>query len=273
VGGSNAAGATGGGALGGSNSEPTACSRSLLRGAVDAYFKALAAKDPSMLPTAPSVRFTENGKTAKLGEAGLWKSAGSMKYSQSALDTELCSSATQAVVPEGGTDLPVALRLKLVEGKITEIETIVVRAGDYKVSGSNFASNPDAIIAANTTVKWETAVPADQRNTRADLIGWIDKYYKQFPAGVCKTVADCRRLENGGGNFKCSEGASCSNSSTGGGSLALVPRLELADVQTGIGVGFTMFMGNTDMHMFKMKGGEVYAVHAVLGAAASAGWQ
>jgi hypothetical protein len=33
-----------------------------------------------------------------------------------------------------------------------------------------------------------------------------------------------------------------------------------------------MFMGNTDMHMFKMYGGQVYAVHAVLGGATSSGW-
>jgi len=239
-------GTDGSAAKGGTDADSPACGRTLLRSAVDTYFKALAAKDPSMLAMAPGVKFTENGRAARLGEDGLWKNAGSVKYSQSALDTELCSSATQAVVPEGSTDLPVALRLKLVEGKITEIETIVVRAGDYKVSGSTFASNPEAIVAANTTVKWETAVPADQRNTRAELIGWIDKYYKQFPSGVCNTVPDCRRLENGGGNFKCSEGASCSTSPpASGGSLALVPRLELADVETGIGVGFTMFMGAT----------------------------
>ena len=45
-----------------------------------------------------------------------------------------------------------------------------------------------------------------------------------------------------------------------------------SDVETGIGVGFDLFMGNTDMHMFKMYGGKVYAVHAILGAATSTGW-
>ena len=44
------------------------------------------------------------------------------------------------------------------------------------------------------------------------------------------------------------------------------PRILLANPETGIGVGMTMFMGNTDMHMFKMYGGQVYAVHAVLAA-------
>ncbi|WP_437678228.1 hypothetical protein [Sorangium sp. So ce131] len=54
---------------------------------------------------------------------------------------------------------------------------------------------------------------------------------------------------------------------------ALTPRLLLADVETGIGVGFTMFMGNTDMHMFKMYDGEVYGVSAISGAASSSGWE
>jgi len=31
-------------------------------------------------------------------------------------------------------------------------------------------------------------------------------------------------------------------------------------------------MGNADMHMFKRYGGKTYAVHAVLGAATSTGW-
>jgi hypothetical protein len=52
----------------------------------------------------------------------------------------------------------------------------------------------------------------------------------------------------------------------------MTPRVLLGDPETGIGVGMTMFMGNTDMHMFKMVGGQVQAVHAILGAATSSGW-
>jgi hypothetical protein len=33
-----------------------------------------------------------------------------------------------------------------------------------------------------------------------------------------------------------------------------------------------MFMGNTDTHLFKMYGGQVYGVSAILGAAPSSGW-
>lgn len=263
--------ATGTGTGGGGNS--TACTRELLKSTIDAYFEALAAHDPSTLPLADSVKFTENGKALTLGQEGLWKTAGALKYAHSALDTETCSSASQAVVPDGSMDIPLALRLKLQGQEITEIETIAVRPGDYKVSGQNFASNTGAIIASGDTVEWEEPVPENERNSRDELEGWMEKYFWMFPRGVCNTVSNCKRIENGGGSFTCSAGASCDPGQPGSGSPALPPRLIFADVERGIGVGFTMFMGNTDMHMFKMHGGQVYGVSAILGAASSSGWE
>jgi len=272
-GGSIGPGSGGTGGTGGSGgSGATACTRELLRSTITATFTALAAHSSSTLPLAANVKFTENGKVMAPGE-GLWRTAGAVKYSQSALDVEICSSATHAVVPEGNMDIPVALRLKLQNQMITEIETIAVRPGDYKLSGQTFASNTGAIIAANNTVMWETAPAADQRNTRAELIAWIDKYFRMFPRGVCNTVSSCRRLENGYGTFNCTDGGTSCAAGQPTGTPAMNPRILLADPDTGIGVGMTMFMGNTDMHMFKMYGGQVYAVHAILGGATSSGWE
>jgi hypothetical protein len=269
TGGSNSTG-SGAGGTGGSGGA-TACTRELLRNTITAYFTALAAHSATTLPVASNVKFTENGRVMTLGD-GLWRTAGAVKYSQSALDVETCGSGTHAVVPDGTMDIPVALRLKLVNQQITEIETIAVRPGDYMLSGQTFASNPAAIISANSTIMWETAVPTAQRNTRAELIAWIDKYFREFPMGVCNTVSSCRRLENGYGNFVCTSGASCVAGAPMG-TPAMTPRALMADPETGIGVGMTMFMGNTDMHMFKMYGGQVYAVHAILGGATSSGWE
>jgi hypothetical protein len=265
-------GGTAGAASGGTGGGTTACTRELLRSTITAYFTALAAHNASTLPTAASVKFTENGMVRTLG-TGLWMTAGAVKYSQSALDVEICSSATHAIVPEGTMDIPLALRLKLVNQQITEIETIAVRPGDYRLGGQTFASNPMAIINANNTVMWETPPAVAQRNTRAELIAWIDKYFREFPMGVCNTAPSCGRLENGygAGMFMCTTGASCAPGAPSG-TPVMTPRALLADPETGIGVGMTMFMGNTDMHMFKMYGNQVYAVHAVLGQASSSGW-
>jgi hypothetical protein len=164
-------------------------------------------------------------------------------------------------------------RAALEDQSIAEIETIAVRPGDYKVLGSDFASDPGAIIAANDAIHWEDIVSPDQRNTRDEIASWIDKYFRIFPRGVCNVTSDCKRLENGGGSFGCDFGASCDPGPPGSGSAVMEPRLILVDVEAGIGVGFTMFMGNTDMHMYKMYGGQVHAVHTILGAASGSGWE
>jgi hypothetical protein len=242
-----------------------------LESTIEAYYKALAAHDPSTLPLASNVKFTENGKVMTIGTAGLWTTAGMLKYKHSALDTVACMSVSQSVVPDGTTDIPVALRLRLVNQQITEVETIAVRAGDYVVSGQPFASDTNALMASNTKVMWEQPVPAGQANTRDEITAWMDKYYRDFPNGVCNTTSDCIRLENGGGSFSCSGGAGCTAGAPSG-TPVFTPRLILADEQTGLGVGFTMFMTDTDTHMFKMYGGQVHEVSAILGAATSSGW-
>ena len=240
------------------------CTRELLDGLLDDYFAALAAGDPSSLPLAPQVKFTENAEVTPIGATAFWMNAGDTKYSQRALDTAQCSVAAQAVIPEGGVDLPVGIRLKAERGEITEIETIVVRPGDYTASFA-VESNPTAIITIAGEIGWHDPVPEGQRATREELIGWVDKYFRAFPAGVCDVTPACRRLENGGGNFSCSTGASCT--STPGGD-AFVPRVILADEERGIAAGFTIFdfqtTGHLDMHMIKMSGGQVHAVQAIL---------
>lgn len=257
----------GNGGNGGSGETPSGeCTREFLDGLLDDYFAALSAGDPSTLPLAANVKFTENAEESEIGSTDFWMNAGDTKYSQRALDTTACAAAAEAVVPEGTTDLPVALRIKVEAGELTEIETIVVRQGDYTAS---FAvdSDPDAIIAIADDIGWDDEVPDADRATREELAAWIDKYFRTFPSGVCNVTGDCRRLENGGGNFSCGTGASCSGDSPTSGGV-FEPRVIVVDEVRGIAAGFTIFdfmtTGHLDMHMVKMHGGEVYAVHAIL---------
>ncbi len=123
---------------------------------------------------------------------------------------------------------------------------------------------------SDATVMWETPVPEAMRNTRKEMNAWMTKYFKAFPAGVCNPVANCTRLENGSSPGGCGLGASCQSGDPTGN--VIKSHAVFSDAETGIGVGFDLFMGNTDMHMFKMYGGKVYAVHAILGTATSTGW-
>lgn len=251
---------TGAGGTGGA----VECTRDLLSARLDEYLAALAAGDPSTLPLATGLKFTENAQAAELGMTEFWMNAGEVKHSQSALDTEECMVAAHAVIPEGETDLPVAIRIKLEAGEMSEIETLVVRPGDYTASFA-VPSNPQAIIDIADDVGWHDVVPEGERNSREELISWIDKYFRFFPQGVCDVTGDCTRLENGGGNFGCNVGAMCTPGEPGPGDANLDPRLILADTERGIVVGLTILEGHLDMHMAKMRGGNVYAVQAILG--------
>lgn len=265
---------TTGSKIDGANVATGGCSRQLLKSTVDAYFKALAAHDPSTLPLADNVKFTENAKSSKMGQDGLWKTAGALKYIHTAYDdrsegcdTVCCTAVSQAVVPEGSTDLTVALRLKMVDQKITEVETIAARKGDYMMGPDGKALADSAKI-----VQWEDAPPAGKANTRTEITKWIDKYFRMFSKGFCNMASNCKRMENGSGNFECTYGGSCSAGDPSG-KPAMEPRALMADEETGLGVGWTMFSGQyTDMHMIKMYGGEIYAVSAILVTASSSGW-
>ena len=148
-----------GGASGTGGAPSGECTRAFLDGLLDEYFAALSAGDPSSLPLAANLKFTENAEETQIGKTDFWMNAGETKHSQRALDTEACSAAAQAVIPENGMDLPVALRIKVEGAEMTEIETIVVRPGEYTAS---FAvdSNPAAIIALAEDIGWNDEVPA-----------------------------------------------------------------------------------------------------------------
>jgi hypothetical protein len=54
----------------------------------------------------------------------------------------------------------------------------------------------------------------------------------------------------------------------------ITPRLILVDTEAGLGVGFDLFEGADDYtHLFKMAGGMVSGVSAILGGATSTGWE
>jgi hypothetical protein len=68
----------------------SACTRDSLKGIIGQYFSALEARNPSSLPLAAKVKFTENGVEMPVGE-GFWKTAGSAAQ-RDLLDTYKCGT-------------------------------------------------------------------------------------------------------------------------------------------------------------------------------------
>ena len=101
------------------------CDRDCLKGMITQYIDALVAHDPSRLPLAENVRFTEDTKPLKLGE-GLWQTATAKgSFRQDYLDTKKQIAAAHIVVYEGKIQALCSVLLHIRDMKIAGIETLV----------------------------------------------------------------------------------------------------------------------------------------------------
>jgi hypothetical protein len=165
------------------------CDRSCLQGFITQYLDALEAKRPERLPVSKTVKFTENGVTVPLGEA-LWATiSGLGDYRVDYVDTETQQVASHAAFIENGIPGLMALRLKIVRGKIAEIETVLNRGA------------PMAMKMPQVESAWHEAEPASQRLTRSQLAKGAENYLKAVSSSdgrfVKFNLQSCLRLENG----------------------------------------------------------------------------
>ena len=106
---------------------PAACDRACLGDVVTRYLNSLIAHDPKQAPLADNARFTEDAAVKPIGD-GFWKTATKLRpYRTDFLDVRQGTAAVHAVMEENGAPVLFAARLKVVNRKITEIESMVVR--------------------------------------------------------------------------------------------------------------------------------------------------
>jgi hypothetical protein len=168
------------------------CDRTCLEGMVSTWMAALTTHEPGRLPTAPGVKYAENDQPLPLG-AGEWQIAGTPgKYRHVFADPQSGQVAAITTIAEHGVGAIYVVRLKLQNGKITEVETQISRdamgASRYEKMGQ-----PEGI--------WLEAVPRAQRLPRATLIAQANKYYsgmeRNDPKGDYSFFdKDCDRLEH-----------------------------------------------------------------------------
>src|SRR6185312_881959 len=107
----------------------TDCDRSCLISSLHSYMDALAHKDPGRARFAKSVRFTENDVEMPIGD-GLWGSvSGVAQTGLEVADTQTGNAAWFGTVEEYGQPAYYAMRLKVEDGQIVEVETVVQRKG------------------------------------------------------------------------------------------------------------------------------------------------
>jgi hypothetical protein len=244
------------------------CTRDHLKTFIANYFTAVENNDLSALPTAPNLRITENGVETKPGE-GFVKTGGKATLLRSLTDTERCGTVTQALVDEtlnGATEPTiVAVRLKVVAGRVSEIETLLGRKGASKMAGFDFY-DPKALLATKDH-DWEVPLPAGQRPARAYMNEHANRYFSSFATDPKEPDANyaspCHRWE--GGLQTTVRNPSCSPRGTGLIMTHTHRRFPVTDTETGATAAFILFGGGLpDVHMFKFdKDGRIYSIQAV----------
>jgi len=176
------------------------CDRACLNGFVDQYMAAVAAHDPSKLPTAANVRYSENNVEMQLGE-GLWQTSdGWGSYKVLIDDPEAGQVGFLAVANEDGHLSCFAGRLKVAEKKVTEIEIIAARPDRPSPPAADGIpiGGPEALRDKPLFSEDE---PASERVSREKLIQLADGYFDTIQLNTGKIYTtfdpDCQRMENG----------------------------------------------------------------------------
>jgi hypothetical protein len=173
-----------------------ACDRACLNNFVDQYLDAVVAHDPSHLPMTKYIKFTENGQKLDLGD-GFWRTAtGRGAYKFYVDDPQAGQVGFEGTMQEAGQPVIVAVRLKIEDQKIAEIETIVGR-GQFAQGG---AANLEKLGSPRPAFLED--IPANERASRLDLIKTANKYFSGMQQDDGKHdysffADDCDRLENG----------------------------------------------------------------------------
>ena len=103
------------------------CDRTCMIELITQYADALVANDPSSLPLADTVKYTEDSEALPLGE-GLWQTVtGKQDFRQDYLDLEKQVAASHMVLREGENPLLLSVLLHLQDSEIAGIETLVQR--------------------------------------------------------------------------------------------------------------------------------------------------
>jgi hypothetical protein len=249
-----------------------ACDRECLRGQVTQYLHALLAHDPSSLPIADSVRFTENSKDAKLGE-GLWRTVTKLRgYRQDFIDEREGVIGSHVILEESGTPTLLVLRLKIADEQITEIETVTTRS-----RAEGVLLNLDNLDMA--TAKMQYVPRPEQLETREEAIRIASLYPAGLKEGSFVAVdlpytLEAYRLENGEimAGPECTRFPGCDNIKTqdiSPGRTTITQRLIAVDERLGI-VWFRLSWERGEgtrlvvWEAFKVYDGQMHAVEAFM---------
>jgi hypothetical protein len=172
------------------------CTRKCLVDLMDQYLAALPKHDPAGLPLAKNVKLVENTEVTPVGK-GLWQTAtgGPTDFKIYAADPDKGQIGFIGVIGEKQKPTIASVRLKVENGKITEIDHLVVRPDDKdkdKPLNPNMSKVRPALLER---------LPKLERVPRERMQNIANSYYEAIlhnNGKLAPFAKECQRRENGG---------------------------------------------------------------------------
>jgi hypothetical protein len=243
-----------------------ACTRESLQSAVDSYIAAQQAGDPAMMRTSKNIQYSQNTQNGAVYQ-GILSEALKIDFHRDFLDVDACRTFSEVVVTDVEHPYVLGIRLTVKNDKISEMESIVTDAGDWKFS----ADNSLKYISAED---WHV-LPGQERISRQALIDAANAYMDRFTYENIKVPwgIPCARLEGGeytgdGPRATCKVGIPLE-------AIEIVDRSFVVDVDMGTINVFSRFgktkadssfgetKGLPDSHTLRMVNGKIRYIHSM----------
>lgn len=233
--------------------------RADLQAAVDSYLAALRSGDISKMSLAPDAEYNENIVDMKPGE-GIFQTPLKIDLHRSLLDVVTGETFTEVIVTDKSHPYVIGTRLKVSDGKIREIVSLVTDDGDWLF-------NADGYLKWSGSEKWDV-IPPEKRSDRQTLIAAADAYCDMFnePSTKVPWGKPCARLEGGIYTGKGLPDDTCELGIPEQGGIILANRHYVVDEEIGSVDVFLRFDGEDgqpDSHLFRVEDGKIRYVHTL----------
>jgi hypothetical protein len=174
------------------------CDRACLEGHVSTYLDALYANTPGAVPLASGVKVSDNNRLVGLREA-FWDDAEETAYRWDIANPRLGDVATEVVIRNSDSSYTIAvLRLKVAEGRITEVEVIRANEGD-----ADRLWGPERLVDYPLSRNLANSIRVADRDSYYGLVAAAESYWRAFQTNGTEEyhradlLFDAQRFENG----------------------------------------------------------------------------
>jgi hypothetical protein len=236
------------------------CTRATLQTAVDSYIETQKSGDRTKMAFAEKVTYLENMSPVE-ADKGLWNTKLPIAFSRSFLDSQRCRTFSEVIVTEGDQPTVIGTRLYVDKGKITRIDSLVTKKGDWLF-------NANAYLKYSKAEDWHVLKPEERIPNQRMIDGansyldfFSDKFVEQ-PWGI-----PCARLEGGAYTNRSNKPDATCQVGIPAGTLYLVNRDYVVDEEMGVVNVFCRFgdskNGMPDSHTFHYTNGKFRNVHTL----------